>query len=193
MRFRPLEWLTLGVALSFVVLSGVAALPRLYLVRIAWLVLALILMLLLVWSGVHAAMYWPRQRWRALVPLLLALGGCAGRYPARALGTTVRDRRFVRALPAYAQVVEGYRTGVVAPGELSLAELPPALRGCCYRIVGVRDKAGAWIVESWEERRFPVHHDAWMYYDGDSLRAVVREREWYAGYRVAPHWYRVAD
>lgn len=193
MRLRPLEWLTLGVALTFVVLSGVAALPRLYLVPIAWLVLALILMLLLVWSAFHAEMHWPRERWRALVPLLLGIAGCVGRYPARALGTAVLDRQFIHTLPAYKQVVERYRTGVVAPGDLSLDALPPTLRGCCYRVVGVRDKAGDWIVEFWEEMPFPAHHDAWMYYDGDSLRAVARDREWYDGYRVAPHWYRVAD
>ena len=141
----------------------------------------------------HAATNWRRERWRAFLPVTLAVGGFALSFPAADAGFEYRDRQFRRALPAYQQVVERFQSGALRPGELALDSLPPALRGCCYLVTGGRDRAGDWIVEFWVARRFPVHHEAWMYYAGPSLASARRQRAWYSGYRVAPHWYRVSD
>jgi hypothetical protein len=193
MRLRPVEWCTLATAVTFVAAVGLDAMFRRPPVRGVWLLLGLGLSGLVLLGIGLALNGWQRDRWRALLPLALALGGFAVSFPAADAGTSYRDRQFRRALPAYELVVDRFRSGALPPGVLSLDSLPADLRGCCYRVVGLRDATGHWVVEFWVARRFPVHHEAWMYYAGASLEAVARERAWYRGYRVAPQWYSVTD
>jgi hypothetical protein len=89
-------------------------------------------------------------------------------------------------------VLEGFRSGALPTGDLSLDSLPSGLRACCYRVVALQDSTGQRLGELWVGRRL-YHHDAWMYYSGPSAKAVGRARMWDSGYEVAPHWYRVAD
>lgn len=155
--------------------------------------LGLVVAVLVLFGVGRALGMWRQERWRALVLPALAMSGFVLALPAADVGIWYRDREFVRDLPAYQLVVDRFRSGALPEGVLPLDSLPAELRECCYRVLGVQDADGEWIVEFWVARRFPVHHEGWMYYSGPSGREAARSRAWYSGYRVAPHWYRVAD
>jgi hypothetical protein len=193
MRLRKLEWFALGVALLTVTEGGVYGFRKIPELQLAGLLLWLVVGLLILIGAGLAFVNWPRDRWRALAILDVAFGGLLLQYGAGSLGAWYRDRLFLRDLATYERVVEGFRSGAVRPGVLSPDSLPAEMRPCCYRVVGGSDAAGRLFVEFWTEWGFPMHHFAWLYYAGDSVRQVARDREWYSGYRVAPHWYRVAD
>jgi hypothetical protein len=192
-RVRPLEWCALAGAIAFSIANGFDVIPAPPPTRLIWLVLVLVLLVMLFIGVCYAIARWQRDRWRALVPAMIAIGGFPLALVAADVGLWHRDREFRHALPAYERLVDRFRSGALPQGILSLDSLPGELRGCCYRVVGLRDTTGQWLVEFWVAHRFPVHHEGWMYYSGPSGREAARSRAWYSGYRVAPHWYRVAD
>jgi hypothetical protein len=191
MRIRRSEWFTLGTALAFAIAVALDA-TGLFLARLVWVVLGLALVALVLVGLVLAAGEWSVKRWRALVLPVIAGSGLALWFPAGQAGVWYRDGKFLRTLPAYERVVDGFRSGALPPGDLPLDALPSELRECCYRVVALHDSSGYLLVEFWVGRRL-YHHDAWMYYAGASGKAAGRARRWYSGYQVAPHWYRVAD
>jgi hypothetical protein len=193
MRLRKLEWFALVVALVSVTVGGVYGFRKIPELQLAGMLLWLVLGLLVLIGVAVAIEKWPQDGWRALVILDIALGGFILEFEAGGLGAWYRDRLFLRDLASYQHVVEGFRSGALPPGVLSLESLPAGMRPCCYRVVGDKDATGRLFVEFWTERGFPVKHSGWLYYAGDSVRGVARERAWYSGYRVAPHWYHVSD
>ena len=193
MKLRLVEWLTLGAAAALAISVAIDAASGSWLARLVWLVLGLGLAFVALIGLLLALDAWSSQRWRGVVLPAIAIIGVALWYPAGQLGVWYRDREFRRTLPAYERVVERFRSGALPQGELPLDSLPDELRACCYRVVGLQDSTGYYLVEFFVGHRFPVRHDAWMYYGGASGKAAARARRWYSGYRVAPHWYRVGD
>jgi len=193
MRLRKLEWFALSVAIASATVEGIYGYRKIPLVLLAMLALWLALGLLAVVGTLLAIGTWRKDRWRTLVVPVIAVSGFLFGYQAGGIGTGYRDKQFLRVLPVYERVVGEYRSGATPLGAMSLDSLPADIRSCCYLVTGGRDSAGELFVEFWVERAFPVHHAAWLYYSGNSAREVARARAWYSGYRVAPHWYRVAD
>ena len=192
-RLRKLEWFAVVVALVAAMLGGAfAARPRpdlQYMVVGLWLVLVLVTFI----GIVQAVVRWGRDRRRTLLIFAIVSGGLALAYPAGLIGRWHRNRQFMRALPAYERVVEGFRSGIIPLGLLSPDSLPLELRACCYQVTGERDETGELIVQFWVGWAFPPRHTGWMYYAGTSVREVAVPRGWYRGKLVAPYWYHVSD
>jgi len=189
---RPLEWFALGTSVAFSIANALDVIPAPFPTRLVWFVLILSLFSLLLTGVGRAIVMWRHERWRALVLFTIAMSGFVVAFYAADLGFWYRDWKFRGALPAYERLVDRFRAGALPEGVLSLDSLPIELRGCCYRVIGERTR-GNWRVEFWVARRFPVHHEGWMYYDGLSVRDATRAGAWYSWYQVAPRWYRVAD
>jgi len=192
-RLRSLEWLALVAALAFSTANWFDAIPASSPIRIVWVPAGLTLIVLALVGLGRAAAMWRRERWRSLLLPTLALSGLVLAYAAGTASLWYRDRAFLHALPTWQRVVDRFIAGRLPPGVLPLDSLPAELRSCCYRVEGMRDSTGGWRVEFWVGRRFPVHHEAWMYYGGASVRVATRDGAWYSWYRLAPHWYRVTD
>jgi hypothetical protein len=193
MRLRKLEWFALSLAVASVTVEGIYGYRKIPALLPAMLILWLTLGLLALVGALQAVGAWRTARRRVFILPAIAVCGFLVGYQAAGIGAAYRDKQFLGVLPAYQRVVDEYRSGAAPPGRLSLDSLPTDIRSCCYLVTGGRDSAGELFVEFWVERAFPVHHAAWLYYSGNSAREVARARAWYSGYKVAPHWYRVAD
>jgi hypothetical protein len=192
-KLHKLERFALGVALVTGIVGGIYGFRKLPWLQLTGLVLWATLAVLVFFGGVQALATWPRDRWRALLLLAIAMGGFWLDYEASGIGAWYRDRLFRRDLPAYERVVEGFRSGAIPLGLLSPDSLPADMRSCCYRVAGYENPGGHLLIEFWTERGFPVKHAGWLYYSGPSAEEAARARGWYSGHRVAPHWYRISD
>ena len=193
MKLHKLEWVAIAVALVTATVGGIYAFRKIPGLQLTSLVLWLALGVLVLIGVAQALGTWSRDRWRALALFGIALGGFVLDYAATGIGAWYRDRLFRSDLEAYERVVADFRSGATPLGLLSPDALPADIRSCCYRVAGYRDPAGQLLIEFWTERGFPVKHSGWLYYSGPSAEEAARARGWYAGYGVAPHWYRVSD
>ena len=193
MRLRFLEWLAVGAAVAFSTANVFDVIPASSPIRLAWVPAGLTLVVLALVGLGRAVGMWRRERWRSLLLPTFALSGLVLAYAAGTASLRYRDWKFLHVLSRYQRVVDRFLSGSLPQGVLPLDSLPAQLHDCCYRVEGMKDSTGEWLVEFWVGYRFPVHHEAWMFYGGTSVRLAAREGEWYSWYRLAPHWYRVAD
>jgi hypothetical protein len=156
MKLRSMEWVTLGLGVLMAAEAGVYGYRKVPALQLVGMILLPTFGILVILGIVQAIGEWKRDRWRALLLLGLAVGGLLVADQASSFGNRQRDRQFLRALPAYEEVVAAYRSGTISNGRLEPDSLPPGIRGCCYIVAGHRDSTGTVVVEFWVDRGFPV-------------------------------------
>lgn len=139
----------------------------------------------------YAAASWSERRWKALLPLGILAVGVVAVAPSLWIGAKVCDAIFWYNLPKYRQVVERVESGDLILNEgFRRLDLPRSQAPRCYCVLASKTPDGKTKVEFLIGQTFPVKHNGYMYYSGDT---VEEGRRWPRTTKMTDHWWQIGD